>query len=72
MYLNGEKDTTANDIDTINVSFNILTSTKNASLIISDFLAMLYKNEQPLWLIYVNSGRGWKMTSIYYAGDALF
>ena len=26
---------------------NILTSTKNASLIITDFLAMIYKNEQP-------------------------
>ena len=25
----------------------ILTSTKNASLIITDFLAMVYKNEQP-------------------------
>ena len=26
---------------------NILTSTKKASLIITDFLAMIYKNEQP-------------------------
>ena len=37
---------------------NILTSTKKASLIITDFLAMIYKNEQPrtasLW-------RGWAM-----------
>ena len=36
----------------------ILTSTKNASLIITDFLAMIYKNEQPCT---VSVCRGWAM-----------
>ena len=35
------------DVISLYYMLNILTSTKNASLIISDFLAMLYKNEQP-------------------------
>ena len=37
---------------------NILTSTKNASLIITDFLAMIYKNEQPRT---ASLCRGWAM-----------
>ena len=37
---------------------NILTSTKNASLIIPDFSAMLYKNEQPRT---ASLCRGWLM-----------
>ena len=37
---------------------DILTSTKNASLIITDFLAMIYKNEQPRTAILC---RGWAM-----------
>ena len=36
----------------------ILTSTKNASLIITDFLAMVYKNEQPRT---ASLCRGWAM-----------
>ena len=36
----------------------ILTSTKNASLIITDFLAMIYKNEQPHT---ASLCRGWAM-----------
>ena len=36
----------------------ILTSTKNASLIITDFLAMIYKNEQPRT---ASLCRGWAM-----------
>ena len=40
----------------------ILTSTKNASIIITDFLAMLYKNEQPRTRYYVEVERCWKMT----------
>ena len=36
----------------------ILTSTKNASLFITDFLAMIYKNEQPR---YASLCRGWAM-----------
>ena len=36
----------------------ILTSTKNASLIITDFLAMIYKNEQPPT---ASLCRGWAM-----------
>ena len=37
---------------------HILTSTKNASLIITNFLAMLYKNEQPRT---ASLCRGWAM-----------
>ena len=36
----------------------ILTSTKNASLVITDFLAMIYKNEQPRTATLC---RGWAM-----------
>ena len=36
----------------------ILTSTKNASLIITDFLVMIYKNEQPRT---ASLCRGWEM-----------
>ena len=36
----------------------ILTSTKNASLIITDFLAMIYKNEKPRT---ASLCRGWAM-----------
>ena len=50
----------------------ILTSTKNASIIITDFLAMIIKNEQRRTASYVEVGRYWKMTLIWYAGDALF
>ena len=38
--------------------YNILASTKNASLIITDFLAMIYKNEQPRT---ASLCRGWAM-----------
>ena len=37
---------------------SIVTSTKNASLIITDFLAMIYKNEQPRA---ASLCRGWAM-----------
>ena len=42
----------------ISVPANILTSTKNASLIITDFLAMIHKNEQPHT---ASLCRGWVM-----------
>ena len=42
----------------ISIKHNILTSTKNASLIITDFLAMIYKNEQPRT---ASLCRGWAM-----------
>ena len=41
----------------------ILTSTKNASLIITDFLAMVYKNEQPRT---ASLCRGWTMLENYF------
>ena len=40
------------------ILYNILTSTKNASLIITDFLAMVYKNEQSR---NASLYRGWAM-----------
>ena len=40
------------------VTLNILTPTKNASLIITDFLAMVYRNEQ---LRTASLCRGWTM-----------
>ena len=40
---------------------HILTSTKNASLIITDFLAMIYKNEQPRT---ASLCRGWAIVEI--------
>ena len=42
----------------------ILTSTKNASLVITDFLAMVYKNEQPCTAYLSEVGRSWKLTLI--------
>ena len=39
-------------------NLNILTSTKNASLLITDFFAMIYKNEQPRT---ASLCRGWAM-----------
>ena len=42
----------------IRMILNILTSTKNASLIITDFLAMICKNEQPRT---ASLCRGWAM-----------
>ena len=46
------------------ISIIYTTSTKNASLIITDFLAMIYKKEQPRTAPYVKTGRCWKMTLI--------
>ena len=43
---------------------SILTSTKNASLIITDYLAMIYKNEKPRTASLIEVGRCWKMTLI--------
>ena len=43
---------------TIENYVSILTSTKNASLIITDFLAMIHKNEQPRT---ASLCRGWAM-----------
>ena len=42
----------------------ILTSTKNASLIITDFLAMIKEMNSEVLLLYVEVGRCWKMTLI--------
>ena len=50
----------------------ILTSTKNASLIFTDFLSMIYKMNSHVLLLHVEVERCWKMTLIWYAGDALF
>ena len=41
----------------------ILTSTKNTSLIITNFSAKIYKNEQLRTDFYVDVGRFWKITS---------
>ena len=52
--------------------FPILTSTKNASLIITDFLAMVYKNEEPRT---ASLFRGWAMLEYDFnliSGDARY
>ena len=47
-------------IDPANAMFTDVN--KNASLIITDFLAMVCKNEQPCTAFYVEVGRSWKLT----------
>ena len=49
-------------IDPANAMFTDVN--KNASLIITDFLAMVCKNEQPCTAFYVEVGRSWKMSLI--------